>query len=409
MVRVRIAPSPTGIPHIGNTRTALFNYLFAKHNQGKFILRIEDTDQKRIVPGAKEAIVEILTWLGLFPDEQYTQSERLSLYKEHAELLIKKAIAYKKDGAVWVRVNTGAAIAWDDAIGNKKIQFNSNDIEDFVVLKSDGFPTYHLASVVDDHLTEISHVIRGQEWISSTPKHLFLYESFGWKSPIFAHLPVILGPDKAKLSKRHGAKSVLDYRDEGYLKEALLNFMVILGWSPGGDKEIMSMDEMAQLFDLKNVNTANPIFDIGKLQWLNGVYIRQLGIDELSEKIKNKNEKLKRINEKIFKKLVELAQSRMKTLNEFDELVAPIVEEPKVVLSQNEKELARKLKVGFSSIVHWESNAIFTTIKKVMQEAQVRMPVMYRIMTGKESGLPLPQVLEIIGKEKVLERLEKLL
>src|SRR3989338_3005108 len=169
-VRVRIAPSPTGIPHIGNTRTALFNYLFAKHNNGKFILRIEDTDQKRIVPGAKEAILEILEWLGLKPDEVYIQSERLSKYRKNAKALIDKHLAYEKEGAIWMRVPKSRIFSWKDLIGNKNISFKSDLVKDFVILKSDGFPTYHLASVVDDHLMQISHVIRGDEWISSTPK-----------------------------------------------------------------------------------------------------------------------------------------------------------------------------------------------------------------------------------------------
>ncbi|MDP2585498.1 MAG: glutamate--tRNA ligase family protein, partial [Candidatus Levybacteria bacterium] len=184
-VRVRIAPSPTGIPHIGNTRTALFNYAFAMHNKGKFIVRIEDTDQARIIPGAKEAIFEILNWLGISWDEEYTQSERKDIYKEHAESLIKKGLAYEDEGAVRFKIPIGREISWTDAIGNKKISFKTDIVEDFVILKSDGFPTYHLANVIDDHLMNISHVIRGDEWISSTPKHILLYEAFGWELPVF--------------------------------------------------------------------------------------------------------------------------------------------------------------------------------------------------------------------------------
>ena len=285
MVRVRFAPSPTGTPHIGNTRTALFNYLFARHNNGKFIIRIEDTDQVRIVPGSKEIIYEILNWLGLEFDEEYLQSERKKIYKQHIDQLVKKGLAYEDEGAVRFKIPTQKEISWTDAVGAKKISFKTDIIEDFVILKSDGFPTYHLASVVDDHLMEISHVIRGEEWISSTPKHILLYEAFGWKHPIFAHLPVILGPDKSKLSKRHGAKSVLDYRNEGYLKETLLNFMALLGWNPGGEKEIIEIKEMIKLFDFKDVNTSSPIFDIKKLEWVNGEYIRQTQNSKLKTQI----------------------------------------------------------------------------------------------------------------------------
>ena len=257
-VKVRFAPSPTGIPHIGNTRTAFLNYLFAKHNKGEFILRIEDTDQKRIVEGALEAILEIFKWLGIeYDGEIIHQSTRLEIYKKYVEELLDKKIAYEKDGAIWVKVPDEKTFEWIDKVGNKKISFKGNTQEDFVILKSDSFPTYHLANVIDDHLMEITHVIRGEEWISSTPKHLYLYESFGWKAPEFAHLPVILGPDKTKLSKRHGAKSALDYKNEGYTQESLLNFMALLGWNPGGNREQMSIEEMISLFKLEDVNTEN--------------------------------------------------------------------------------------------------------------------------------------------------------
>ncbi len=281
-VRVRIAPSPTGIPHIGNTRTALFNYLFDKKNKGQFILMIEDTDRRRLVPGALEKILEILEFLGINWDEgpkkdggfgPYIQSERLLIYRQYAEELIKKGKAYYcfcsserleklklkqkqkkippkydklclnlshreiqkkiKNGekpVIRLKVPEGRKISWNDLIQGE-IEFDSSSLDDQILLKSDGFPTYHLAVVVDDHLMKITHVLRGAEWISSTAKHLLLYQAFGWKQPVIGHFPIILGPDKSKLSKRHGAKSALDYRDEGYLPEALNNFMAFLGWS----------------------------------------------------------------------------------------------------------------------------------------------------------------------------------
>src|SRR3990167_6419286 len=243
MVRVRIAPSPTGIPHIGNTRTALFNYAFAKHNKGKFIVRIEDTDQARIVPGAKEAIFEILNWLGIAWDEEYVQSERKNIYKEHVENLIKKGLAYADEGAVRFKIPTNREISWIDAVGDKKISFKTDVLEDFVILKSDGFPTYHLANVVDDHLMHITHVIRAEEWLSSTPKHILLYKAFGWEIPMFAHIPLLLNPNKSKLSKRQGDVAVEEYLKKGYLKETLLNFIALLGWNPGAGntQEIFSL------------------------------------------------------------------------------------------------------------------------------------------------------------------------
>lgn len=416
MIRVRIAPSPTGTPHVGNTRTALFNFLFARHNNGKFILRIEDTDQKRIVSGSVEAIKEILDWLGLIPDEVYIQSDRLSEYKKHAQTLVDKNLAYEKEGAIWIKMPRVKVLSWEDAIGKKHISFKSDLIEDFVVLKSDGFPTYHLASVVDDHLMRISHVIRGDEWISSTPKHLFLYESFSWEPPVFAHLPVILGPDKTKLSKRHGAESVLYYRNQGYLKEALLNFMVLLGWNPGASKEIMNIEEMIKLFDLQDVNTASPIFDLKKLEWMNGMYIRQLSFTQLISKLETlasirrsgQNSKIEKIDNELMSRLIVLAQTRMTTLNDFYVLTNHFFEEPEIKLSDKEKIITKKLMYHFSVIGDWNSELILKAMKQIMIEEKVKMPVLYNILTGKESGLPLPESLEILGKKKTLERLKGL-
>src|SRR3990167_9686423 len=282
-VRVRIAPSPTGIPHIGNTRTALFNFLFAKKNKGKFILRIEDTDKKRLAKEAEKAIYEILEWLDLKWDEKYVQSERIDIYKEHAEILKKRGLVYEDNGALRFKMPKNGETAWTDAVGQKEISFKNETQEDFVILKSDGYPTYNFANVVDDCLMGITHVIRGEEFVSSTPKHVQLYKIFRWNQPVFAHLPVILGKDKGKLSKREGAKSALEYRDEGYIREAVLNYMALVGWTPPNEKEQMDVSEMTKVFDLKDINTANPIFDTQKLEWFNGVWIRSIG--DLSERL----------------------------------------------------------------------------------------------------------------------------
>ena len=409
MTRVRIAPSPTGIPHIGNTRTALFNYLFAKHTKGKFIVRVEDTDRARIVLGAKEAIFEILTWLGISWDEEYVQSERKSIYKEQVGNLVKKGLAYKDEGAVRFKVPANREISWTDAIGNKKISFKKDVIEDFVILKSDGFPTYHLANVVDDYLMKISHIIRGDEWISSTPKHILLYEAFGWDLPVFAHLPVILGPDKTKLSKRHGAQSVLDLKNDGYLKEAIVNFMALLGWSHPEGKEIFSLTEIIKTFDLKDVGTVAPIFDLQKLTWMNGEYIRQTQnsklktqICEFYEKDKNVLEFLKNNSTKL-NLILDLAKTRMKTLKEFKDLVIPRI--PK--LSLEKKNIAKALSENFSEIKNWNSETILSAMKKALILHKAKGSVLYEIATGFEKGLPLPDSLEILGKEKTLQRIKK--
>src|SRR3989344_3742074 len=285
-VKTRFAPSPTGSLHIGGVRTALYAFLVAKKNKGTFSLRIEDTDQARLVEGTVEDIIGTLKWLGLeFDGEIIYQSKRLDVYKEYAQKLISEKKAYENMGAVYFKTDKEAKSKIIDLVGNRKIEFDNSTQDDFVILKSDGYPTYHLAHVVDDHLMETNPVIRGAEWISSIPKHVMLFASFGWEIPQYAHLPVILGPDKHKLSKRHGAKPALEFRKDGFLPEAILNFMALLGWTPPSGKEILSLSEMISEFDLSDVNIANPIFDITKLEWMNGEYIRRMSDGELTKRL----------------------------------------------------------------------------------------------------------------------------
>lgn len=364
-IRVRFAPSPTGYLHVGGLRTALYNYLFAKKNGGTFILRIEDTDRSRFVPGAIESLIVSLNETGLIPDEgvflkknqesrivnqekeikesknypdvieiggfgPYIQSERLDIYKKYVDELVaggkayhcfcsaerltqvreeqaknKQAPKYDKhclalaSDEVTKRLAAGEShvlrlnislergdVVFDDLVRGQ-VKINARDIDDQVLMKSDGFPTYHLANVVDDHLMEITHVIRGEEWLPSTPKHILLYESFEWELPQFAHIPLLLNPDKSKLSKRQGDVAVEDYLKKGYLKEALINFVALLGWNPGAGstEEIFSLDELTAAFDLRNVHKAGAVFDLKKLDWLNSGYIKRLSIDELYERI----------------------------------------------------------------------------------------------------------------------------
>ncbi|MCL5019128.1 MAG: glutamate--tRNA ligase [Patescibacteria group bacterium] len=409
MVRVRFAPSPTGIPHIGNTRTALFNYLFAKHEKGEFILRIEDTDKKRIVEGAEEAIFKILEWVGIKHDEEVVhQSDRLDLYKKYVQELLDKKIAHEKDGAIWVKVPEDKKFEWIDEVGLKKISFVGKDVDEFVILKSDGYPTYHLANIVDDHLMEITHVIRGEEWISSTPKHLYLYESFGWQIPKFAHLPVILGPDKTKLSKRHGAKSVLDYGSEGYLQESLLNFMALLGWNPGGDKEQFGIEELIKLFELKDVNTANPVFDIKKLEWLNGVWIRSItDLDkrllDFYSKDKEVLKVLKGSNSQI---LIKAASSRMRTLLDFKSLVDMQSSHAK---TKEENKLASKLLKFLEEELgsrNWENEKFLPALKNFSKIENVPFKKIYFLLTGKEHGIGLLELNQIYGKDFFIKNLK---
>ncbi len=346
-VRVRFAPSPTGSLHIGGLRTALYNYLFAKKNKGDFILRIEDTDRERLVEGGVENIISTLKRCGLEYDEgpnlkcqmsnvkcqikeeggfgPYIQSERLAIYKKYVEELLEKGAAYhcfctaeelarereeqkqaglptrysgKCSGLIKSEVNRriaekmpyvvrlkvpekGTTIFNDLVYG--KIEVENKNIDHQVLLKSDGFPTYHLANIVDDHLMEISHVIRGEEWLPSTPKHVLLYQAFGWELPQFAHLPLLLNPDRSKLSKRQGDVAVEDYLAKGYLPEAILNFVALLGWNPKGDQEIYSLDELIKYFDFDGINKSGAILNQEKLYWINGEYIRQKSSRELAD------------------------------------------------------------------------------------------------------------------------------
>jgi glutamyl-tRNA synthetase len=417
MVKVRFAPSPTGIPHIGGTRTALFNYLFAKANNGKFILRIEDTDRKRLVKGAEEALIEILRWLGIEPTGKIErQSERLEIYKKYVQDLLDKKIAHEKDGAIWVKVPEDKTFEWTDKIGNKNIKFNGKDVDEFVILKSDGFPTYHLANVVDDHLMGITHVLRGEEWTSSTPKHLYLYEVLGWQPPFFAHLPVILGSDKTKLSKRHGAKSVLDYRSEGYVKEALLNYMALLGWNPGGDVEEMTLGFMEKNFSLEKVNSASPIFDIKKLEWMNGVWIRNLaGENKLEERLREFYKDDKEIqavldNQVTKGVLLAAVASRMRTLADFKGLVSYKISERKPTKEENQ--LADKLfryldkELGSLESLDWDNEKFLAALKNFSKTEKVPFKTIYFLLTGRESGIGLLELNTLYGKAFFLKNLK---
>ena len=286
MIKTRFAPSPTGALHIGGVRTALYAYIVAKKNKGTFSLRIEDTDRTRFIEGATEDIIKTLNWLGLeFENDVIFQSKRLDIYQEYVQKLVKSKLAYEADGAIYFKTIKVGKTSIIDLVGKRTIEFDNATQGDFVILKSDGYPTYHLAHVVDDHLMETNPVIRGAEWISSIPKHVMLFKALDWSLPEYAHLPIILGSDKSKLSKRHGAKPASEFLRDGFLPEAILNYMALLGWTPPSGKEILSLKEMISEFNLFDVNIANPIFDITKLEWLNGEYIRMIPSEELEERL----------------------------------------------------------------------------------------------------------------------------
>lgn len=465
MVRVRIAPSPTGLPHIGTIYQALFNFVYAKKNQGKFIIRIEDTDRERFVEGAEEKIYEGVDWANLSEDESprkdgkygpYRQSERLSIYKKYAEELVQKGDAYycfctkerldeirkklqsekkpmmydrhcrnllkeeieeklkeKLPHVIRLKIPENEKIIIKDEIRGE-IDFDSNLIDDQVLLKSDGFPTYHLAVVVDDHLMEITHVVRAEEWLSSTPKHFLLYDFFGWEKPLFFHTPTLRNPDKSKLSKRHGHTNIDWYIENGYLPEAILNFLALMGWSHPEEKEIFSLTEFTQLFDLKDLKPVGPIFDLDKLTWMNGVYIREkLTDEELKKKIisfyKN-DEKVNRFikeNERNIDLIISLAKTRMKTLLDFKKLV--LEPEEKYEFKDEDKKAAQILLSQMESMSQWGKDKILEALKNFKEKENIPFKKIYLFITGKEQGLPLSEMMEMMGKEKVISRLKEII
>lgn len=425
-VRVRIAPSPTGFWHIGNTRTALYNYLFARKMEGKFILRIEDTDRERYMPEAVGNIIEVLKWLGFKSDEgpkeggpfdPYVQSERLKLYKEKADELVGKDFAYYDDKAIRFRTTKEGKTVWQDLIGDKQISFNNSTQEDFIILKSDGFPTYNFANVVDDHYMEVTHVIRGPEFISSTPKHLMLYKAFGWEPPRFGHVPMILGSDKSKLSKRHGSKPVLDFRDDGYLPEAIINYMALLGWTPPSGKEILSLEEMIKEFDIKDVNVASPIFDIRKLDWMNGEYIRLLTDEELTKRLQEylvdhpAKDKIATV--------VPLIKERIKKLSDFIPMTNFLFEKPeyekeifvKVAGGKSVKEVLVAILKRMESLQKpWIAEDFEKQFRTLAEELGLSAAIIFQLVRVSISGQtvtpPLFESMKILGEDEVIKRVD---
>jgi glutamyl-tRNA synthetase len=467
-VRTRFAPSPTGALHLGTVRTALFAWLYAKHNNGKFILRIEDTDQTREVEGAVAKIVETLKWLGLDWDEgpekagafgPYIQSERLNFYKKHAEELITKGKAYRcwcsperlnslREEAiknkkafkydryclnhpsdvniphvVRILIPKNQKVTWNDVIKGE-ITVDTKDVDDFVGLKSDGFPTYHLANVVDDHLMEITSVIRSDEWLASTPKHILLYESFGWEKPEFAHVPNVLSPEgRSKLSKRHGAKAVLEYRDSGYLQSSLINMMATLGWNDGTDKELFSINELVKVFNLDRVQKSPAILDEKRLQWLNGTYIRQLSDDDLFRLGKDflPSDAMK-FDKEYIEKVMQLAKERLKFFAELPDITSFFFKTPVVnleLISGNKQlkkfessELVKLLQIARDKLseIDYDKDSLTKSLNELLEETGQKPGILFSLIristTWAHFSPSLVDTLEVLGKDEVLRRID---
>jgi glutamyl-tRNA synthetase len=474
---VRFAPSPTGYLHVGGARTALFNFLFARHHNGTFILRIEDTDQKRFQPEALAEIFTSLKWLGLDWDEgpeaggergPYFQSQRTDSYRRHAERLLAEGKAYRcfcseerlaqmrekqekekmaqgsgydrhcrslgaaeaaallaagTPHVVRLKVPDDRSVTFNDMIRGP-ISYQSGQLDDLVLLKSDGFPTYHLANVVDDHLMGITHVLRGDEWIASTPKHILIYEAFGWTPPLFAHMPVILAADGGKLSKRRGAASVLDYQRNGILPRALLNFLALLGWAPGADREIMSLDEMIAAFSLEHVSPKSAVFDETKLEWMNGQYLQGMSVDLLLPEVlslwaqagipvPDDND-----GRAYARKVIGLFRERSKRIAEIAEKGRYFYCDP----AEYEAQAARKyfkaeaapvlktLAARMSGLASYDRDALENLYGRLAEEMGLSTGKLIHptrlAVSGVSFGPGLYEMLELLGRERVLRRLQ---
>ncbi len=471
--RVRFAPSPTGFLHIGGLRTALYDYLYAKKTGGKFILRIEDTDRNRLVEGATENLIQSLSRLGLDIDEgpgiggdygPYTQSERLEIYHKHANELLEKGFAYRcfcssetlddmrksqQEQKMFVkydrrclhlsptevdnRMKAGMPFTlrlkmpndyrfvFDDLIRGR-VEMDSSQSDDQVILKSDGFPTYHLAAVVDDHYMQISHVIRGEEWLSSTPKHIWLYDCLGWQAPQWVHLPLILNPDRSKLSKRMNDVSVESYIERGYLKEALLNFIALLGWHAADDRELYSLDELCQEFSLDRVNKAGAVFDLAKLDWMNGQYLRNMDLNTLTERCVPFFNKagLPTNDNSLIQKIIHVARDRCTLIPEIIEYSRMFLECSH--LSESDQAL---LQSDISqTVLRWYFDRIneMPSIVKEQLNDFVNLGMKELGIKGKDYYTPLrlafvrqahgadiPSIIDILGKENSLHRLSSVI
>ena len=472
-VRVRLAPSPTGAPHVGTAYIGLFDHVFARHAGGEFVLRIEDTDRQRSTPESEAAIVESLRWVGLRWDEgpdtggpcgPYRQSERLDLYREHADRLLAAGAAYhcfctpeelaarrkqrqaqggggfgydrlcrdlpedevrrRLDAAaphvVRLRVPLEGETSVQDGVRGTVTVANA-EIDDQVLLKTDGYPTYHLANVVDDRLMGITHVIRAEEWISSTPKHVLLYGAFGWEPPAFIHMPLLRNANKSKISKRKNPTSLLWYREQGYLPEALLNFLALMGWSLGEEREIFSLEEMIERFSWERVKTSGPVFDLQKLEWLNGEYIRAMTVEELLEPVlaepftRHVGQPAGRLL-----KIAQLAQERLKRLAEFDELTGFFFErepyEPADLIPRKQDGAFVRAALAaaceaLEGVRDWAPEPMEAAMRELAERLECKRGSLYMVLrvavTCRKVSTPLFETMEVLGKQECLDRMDE--
>ncbi|MBW6515194.1 MAG: glutamate--tRNA ligase [Candidatus Cloacimonetes bacterium] len=472
-IRVRFAPSPTGYLHVGGLRTALYNYLFARKNKGTFILRIEDTDRTRYIEGAVENLLKTMEMIGLPYDEgpdkdggfgPYYQSQRTDIYLDHVKKLLDKGAAYhcfcspetlaemrekqrlakemirydgrcrlleyrevekrlaaKESHVIRAKIPESGSLEFEDLVRGQ-VTFPWDMIDDQVLIKSDGYPTYHLANVVDDHLMKISHVIRGEEWLSSTPKHIFLYDAFGWEKPKFAHLPLLLNPDKSKLSKRQGDVAVEDFLAKGYLPEALINFVALLGWHNETDREIFSLMELEETFSIDRITKSGAVFDLEKLQWMNGFYLRNMKLEDLATRLKTyfKLESIDISDQDKYLNVIDFAKERITLLPEiieqtrmFYEDLSFTDEDHLIIDSENAQKLYSYWLIELSKLDNITEETIEEITKKSSNELNLKGKELYfplrLALYGKAHGPNIPTLYRLLGKDDFVSRFQKVL
>lgn len=422
MVIVRFAPSPTGYLHLGSARTALFNWLYARHTGGRFFLRVEDTDRTRSDPRYLEEILRDLRWLGMDWDgEPIFQSRRFALYREKAQALLEQGKAYLDGDAVVFRVEKGRTIEYEDIV-HGRIRVTTDEIKDQVLIKSDGSPSYNFACVVDDADLGITHVLRGDDHISNTPKQILFYEALGLEPPRFGHMPLILGPDGSKLSKRHGGVSVEEYRKEGILAEALVNHLILLGWFPGEEHEILTLEEAVRLFDIADLNAVQAKFDMQKLRWLNAEHIMRKKAEELlpliKEQLRAAEVDFTGLSDAYLSRLIDLYKVRMKTLRDFVSLTECFFrddfsfeeEGKKKYLDQPaNRENLTLLAERLEALEEFTAPAIERVCRSLAEEKGLKPAGLIHparmAVSGRTSGAGLFEMMELLGQEKVLKRL----
>lgn len=473
-VRVRFAPSPTGYVHLGSLRAALFNFLYARHTGGKFILRVEDTDRTRYVEGAVENLISTMNELGLDYDEgpmkggdfgPYYQSERLDIYKKYALELVEKGYAYyafetaeeleemrkmaKLEGrmtsydrrgrnlteeevkanlekelpyVIRLKVPLNEEVKFDDVVKGT-IKIETNMVDDQVLLKSDGFPTYHLANVVDDHLMGITHIIRGEEWITSVPKHIILYNALGWEIPVMVHCPLILNPDKTKLSKRQGDVAVEDYLRKGYMPEALVNFMALLGWHPGEgeQEELFNMEQLIEKFTLERIQTSGAVFSVEKLDWMNNHYIKEYDLDKLTDMAMPffKHEHVDTSDRAKIKEILDTIRVYLNKLEDIPEHIGMFYNEEikvgghleDILKEDTSKTVFKALADKVESKDKVEPEEFKAMMKEVQTETGIKGKQLFKpvriALSGSEDGPELPKIATVLGKDKVVRFLRR--